>query len=163
MCTTASIPVTMSSQVSSSRFEHRTGALGYSIHHWDIPPNRTSLQQPLSKCQDSTKGPDCCYNGNRKAGAHPRVHGCTNAVRLVWLWAIRNCLCYCSSLGREASSLRSQRCGHMSVSRRGEMEMFPVVRKRRVDKSSVKTTEEVPCLLPELPGDHMIECTARKE
>ena len=41
--------------------------------------------------------------------------------------------------------------------------MFPVVRKRRVDKSSVKTTEEVPCLLPELPGDRMIECTVCKE
>ena len=50
---------------------------------------------------------------------------------------------------------------------KGEMEMFPVSRKRRMKKSLVKSTEEIPvyckCRMPELPGDHMIECTACKE
>ena len=48
-------------------YELGTGALGYNFHHWDIPPNCTYLQQPLSQCWDLTKGPDCCCNGNRTA------------------------------------------------------------------------------------------------
>ena len=50
---------------------------------------------------------------------------------------------------------------------RGKMEMFPVVRKRRVKKSSVKTVEQVPvyckCRMPELPGERMIECSMCKD
>ena len=50
---------------------------------------------------------------------------------------------------------------------RGEMRMFPVIRKRRVKKSAVKSTEQVPvyckCRMPELPGERMIECTDCKE
>ena len=49
----------------------------------------------------------------------------------------------------------------------GEMKMFPVLRKRRVKKSAVKTTEEVQvyckCRMPELPGEQLIECTNCKE
>ena len=49
----------------------------------------------------------------------------------------------------------------------GEMKMFPVLRKRRVKKIAVKTTEEVPvyckCRMPELPGEKLIECTNCKE
>ena len=40
--------------------------------------------------------------------------------------------------------------------------MFPVIRKRGVKKSSMKSTEQVPvyckCRMPELPGERMIEC-----
>ena len=50
---------------------------------------------------------------------------------------------------------------------KGEMAMFPVNRKRRVKKSPVKTSDEVPvyckCRMPEQPGDSMIECTVCKE
>ena len=49
----------------------------------------------------------------------------------------------------------------------GEMKMFPVLRKRRVKKSAVKTTEEVQvyckCRMPELPGEQLIKCTNCKE
>ena len=41
----------------------------------------------------------------------------------------------------------------------GKMKMFPVLRKRRVKKSAVKTTEEVQvyckCRMPELPGEQL--------
>ena len=47
------------------------------------------------------------------------------------------------------------------------MKMFPVLRKRRVKTSAVKTTEEVQvyCKLriPELTGEQLIECTNCKE
>ena len=50
---------------------------------------------------------------------------------------------------------------------RGKMEMFPVIRKRRVKNSTVKATEAVPvyckCRMPEMPGEHLIECTNCKE
>ena len=49
----------------------------------------------------------------------------------------------------------------------GEMKMFPVLRKQRVKKIAVKTTEEVPvyckCRMPELPGEKLIECTNCKK
>jgi len=87
-------------------YEHGTGALGYNFHHWDIPPNCMYLRQPLSQCWDSTEGPDCSCNVNRTAESHPWIYGCSNAVRLVWLWAICNCLCYCPSLGRETRTIQ---------------------------------------------------------
>ncbi len=47
------------------------------------------------------------------------------------------------------------------------MRMFRVLRKCGVKKSSVKTIQEVAvyckCRMPQLPGDHMIECTKCKE
>ena len=50
---------------------------------------------------------------------------------------------------------------------RGKMEMFPVIRKRRVKNSRVKATEAVPvyckCRMPEMPGEHLIEFTNCKE
>ena len=50
---------------------------------------------------------------------------------------------------------------------RGKMQMFLVIKKQRVKKSSVKTTEVIPvyckCRMPELPGEHLIECTNCKE
>ena len=50
---------------------------------------------------------------------------------------------------------------------RGKMEMFPVIRQGRVKNSTVKATEAVPvyckCRMPEMPGEHLIECTKCKE
>ena len=42
------------------------------------------------------------------------------------------------------------------------MELFTVVRKRRVKKSSVKTVEQVPVYC-KLPGERMIECSMYKD